>query len=157
MPTLTGSAALTGTGTASLSVYNSWSDRPYMILNNDAVTDHGRQSSLSLRQSGVKSVRTARGYANHWYPRDLSKAVLSSVWNLLPDDSTHTYDGRQGRLHLKSLVDSSNVVRLYIKKIDGSGYHEYDVFVSAYTEELVMRRNSAGGVLYNVSMEFTEL
>tara|TARA_R110000824_G_scaffold368843_3_gene558230 strand:- start:291 stop:764 length:474 start_codon:yes stop_codon:yes gene_type:complete len=157
MATVTGSAALTGIGTASLSIYSSWSDRPYMMLNNDFVTDHGRQSSLSRSQRGVKSVLTTRGHRNHWYPRDLAKVSMSVNWNLLPDDSTYTFDGRKGRVHLKSLADSSDAIRLYIKDPSSSGYIRYDVYVASYQEELVMRRNFAGGVLYNISMEFIEL
>ena len=157
MPTVTGSAALTGTGTASLAIYSSWADRPYMMINGDPLTDHGRQASLTLEKKNVKSIRTSRGQGSHWYPRNLTKAKVAVNWKLLPDDSSFTFDGREGRIHLKSLVDSTNVIRLYIKKNDGTGYTQYNVFVSSYKESLVMRRNSAGGVLYDVSMEFTEL
>jgi len=157
MPTVTGSAALTGVGTASLAIYSSWADRPYMMVNGDPLTDHGRQASLTLEQKNVKSIRTSRGRGNHWYPRNLAKAKVSVNWKLLPDDSSDTFDGRQGRIYLKSLVDSTNAIRLYVKKNDGTGYTQYNVFVSSYRESLVMRRNFAGGVLYDISMEFTEL
>ena len=157
MPTVTGSAALTGTGTASLAIYSSWADRPYMMINNDPLTDHGRQTSLTLQQKGVRSVRTSRGQGNHWYPRNLAKATIAVAWKLIPDDASDTFDGRQGRIYLKSLVDSTDVVRLYIKKNDGNGYTQYNVYVNSYQESLVMRRNSAGGVLYDISMEFKEL
>ena len=73
MPTVTGSAALTGTGVASLTIYSSWADRPYIMVNNDLLTDHGRQTSIRLNQKNVKSVRTSRGYGNNWYPRNLSR------------------------------------------------------------------------------------
>ena len=157
MPTVTGSAALTGTGTASLAIYSSWADRPYIMINGDPLTDHGRQASLTLQQKNVKSIRTSRGRGSNWYPRNLTKAKVAINWKLLPDDSSHTFDGREGRIYLKSLVDSTNAIRLYIKKNDGNGYTQYNVFVSSYKESLVMRRNFAGGVLYDVSMEFIEL
>ena len=157
MPTVTGSAALTGTGTARLAIYSSWADRPYMMVNGDSLTDHGRQTSLTLEQKNVKSVRNSRGQGSNWYPRNLTKARVSVNWKLLPDDSNDTFDGREGRIYLKSLVDSTNAIRLYIKKNDGTGYTQYNVFVSSYRESLVMRRNSAGGVLYDISMEFIEL
>tara|TARA_B110001454_G_scaffold219090_1_gene249851 strand:- start:501 stop:974 length:474 start_codon:yes stop_codon:yes gene_type:complete len=157
MPTVTGSAALTGTGTASLTIYSSWADRPYMMINNDPLTDHGRQASLTLQQKNVKSVRNSRGRGSNWYPRNLFKATVAVNWSMLPDDSSDTFDGRQGRIYLKSLVNSVNAIRLYIKKNDGTGYTQYNVFVNSYQESLVMRRNSSGGVLYNISMEFKEL
>ena len=157
MPTVTGSAALTGTAVASLAIYSSWADRPYIMVNNDSLTDHGRQTAIRLNQKNVKSVRTSRGYGNNWYPRNLSKVSITTNWNLLPDDASDTFDGRQGRIYLKSLAGSSSEIRLYIKKNDGTGYTQYNVYVNTYQEELVMRRNFAGGVLYNVTMEFTEL
>ncbi len=157
MPTVTGSATLTGTGTASLSIYSSWADRPYMMINGDLLTDHGRQAFLTLEQKNVKSVRNSRGQRSHWYPRNLNKARMSVNWKMLPDDSSHTFDGRKGRIYLKSLADSTNAIRLYVKKNDGAGYTQYNVFVSSYRESLVMRRNFAGGVLYDISMEFIEL
>ena len=85
------------------------------------------------------------------------KVSITTNWNLLPDDASDTFDGRKGRIYLKSLVDSSSEIRLYIKKNDGIGYTQYNVYVNTYQEELVMRRNFSGGVLYNVTMEFTEL
>mgnify|MGYP006199836551 CR=1 FL=1 len=157
MPTVTGSAALTGTGTASLAIYSSWADRPYMMINNDPLTDHGRQTSLTLQQKNVRSVRTSRGRGNNWYPRNLAKVKVSMSWKMLPDDSSDTFDGRKGRIYLKSLSNSTNAIRLYIKKNDGTGYTQYNVFVNSYQESLIMRRNFSGGVLYNVSMEFEEL
>ena len=157
MPTVTGSAALTGTGTASLAIYSSWADRPYMMINNDPLTDHGRQTSLTLQQKNVRSVRTSRGRGNNWYPRNLAKVKVSMCWKMLPDDSSDTFDGRKGRIYLKSLSNSTNAIRLYIKKNDGTGYTQYNVFVNSYQESLIMRRNFSGGVLYNVSMEFEEL
>jgi len=157
MPTVTGSAALTGIGTASLAIYSSWADRPYIMINNDPLTDHGRQTSLTRTQKNVKTILTSRGRRNHWYPRNLAKCSISMAWNLIPDDANNTIDGRQGRIYLKALADSSNLIRLYIKKNYENEYEQYNVYVSSYQEQLVMRRNSAGGVLYNVTMEFQEL
>ena len=55
MPTVTGSAAIAGTGTASLEIYSSWRDRPYIMLNGTDVTDHGRTLSLSVFQSQMEN------------------------------------------------------------------------------------------------------
>ena len=157
MPVVSGAATLTGTGVANLTIYSSWADRPYIMVNNVPVTDHGRQTSMTFSHKGVKSIRTSRGYGRNWYPRNLAKANVTMNWKLIPDDSSHTFDARNGRIFLKSLVDSSSEIRLYIKKNDGTGYTQYNVYIESYTEELSMRRNLAGGVLYNVSMGFVEL
>ncbi len=76
---------------------------------------------------------------------------------MLPDTSSHTYDGRNGRVALRGFQSSKNKLILYIKKNDGTGYISYDVFVSNYKEDLFLRRDFEGGVIYDVEMEFTEL
>ena len=157
MPTVTGSVAISGAGAASVTIYSSWANRPYMMLDGVSVTDHGRQSSLSTAQMQVMSVSTARGSRRHFYPRNSSKASISVQWKLVPDTSLHTFDGREGRIYLKSLASSKRAIALNIKKADGTGYRTYSVYVNEYQESLVMRRNFDGGVLYDISMGFTEL
>ena len=157
MPTVTGSAAITGTGTASLEIYSSWTDRPYIMLNGTDVTDHGRTLELSMLQSQIKTNSTATGFLSAFYPRNTSKIKVGLKWKYLPDTSLHTSDSRNGRLYLKALASEKKVILLYIKNADRSDYNKFNVYVSKYGESLVMRRDSPGGVLYDVSMEFSEL
>lgn len=157
MPTVTGSAALTGTGTASLTIYSSWADRPYMIINGTDITDHGRKTKLVLNHANVREVDSTRGYKSSFFPRNFNKVKVTSEWSFLPDTSTHTYDGREGRLFLKQLARSKNIVLLYIKNSTESDYNKFNVVVSSYSEKLIQRRNFSGGVLYQVSLELMEL
>jgi len=157
MPTVTGSAAIAGTGTASLEIYSSWRDRPYIMLNGTDVTDHGRTLSLSVSQSQMKTNNTATGFLSTFYPRNVNKIKASLKWKYLPDTSLHTYDSRNGRLYLKALASEKKVILLYIKNADRSDYNKFNVYVSKYSEALVMRRDGPGGVLYDVTMEFAEL
>ena len=157
MPTVTGSAALTGTGTANLSIYSSWYDRPYIIIDGIDITDHGRSAQVKVSQSQVKHLNTATGFVRNFYPRNFDKMSVNLSWKNLPDTSAHTSDGREGRLFLKSLASKRRTVLLYLKKTDQTGYTKLSTFVSQYNEALIMRRNEAGGVLYDVQMQFTEL
>ena len=157
MPTVTGSAAISGTGTASLEIYSSWTDRPYVMLNGTDVTDHGRTLELSLLQSQIKTNNTATGFLRTFYPRNVSKIKASLRWKYLPDTSLHTSDSRNGRLYLKALANEKKVILLYIKNADRSDYSKFNVYVSKYSESLAMRRNYAGGVLYDVTLELAEL
>ena len=157
MPTVTGSAAIVGTGTASLEIYSSLTDRPYIMLNGTDVTDHGRTLELSLLQSQMRTNNTATGFLSTYYPRNASKVKADLKWKYLPDTSLHTSDSRNGRLYLKALASENKVILLYIKNADRSDYNKFNVYVSKYNELLVMRRDGPGGVLYNVSMEFQEL
>jgi hypothetical protein len=157
MATVTGDVSISATGTASLTFYSKWSDRPFLMLNGNLVTDHGRQTSFSVKNSNRKTLQTTFGFERNYYPRNSVKIGMSSVWKMLPDSSSHTFDSRQGRSGVKALASSKKSISLYVKKPDGSGYLSYDVFVSNYSENLVSRRNFDGGVLYDVSMEFTEL
>ena len=157
MPTVTGSAAITGTGVASLEIYSLWTDRPYIMLNGTDVTDHGRTLELSLIQSQMKTNNTATGFLRTFYPRNFSKIKASLKWKYLPDTSLHTSDSRNGRLYLKALASENKVILLYIKNADRSDYNKFNVYISKYNESLVMRRDGPGGVLYNVIMEFQEL
>jgi len=157
MAVVTGDASISGTGAASLTIYGSWSDRPYIMINDFAVTDHGRKASLSVKQIGAKSLSTTSGYSRHYYPRNTAKVAVSLNWTNLPDTSVDTYDGRRGRVELKSLASSKKALTLYIKKSDGTGYTQHSMYAEKYSESLVMRRNSAGGVLYNVTMNLVEL
>ena len=157
MPTVTGSATITGTGTASLEIYSSWTDRPYIMLNGTDVTDHGRTLTLHLSQSQMKTNNTATGFLSTFYPRNASKVKASLKWKYLPDTSLHTSDSRNGRLYLKALASENKVILLYIKNADRSDYNKFNVYISKYNESLVMNRDSPGGVLYDVTMEFAEL
>ena len=127
------------------------------MINDFAVTDHGRKTSLSVKQIGTKSVNTTAGYNRHYYPRNVAKVSVSLNWTNLPDASADTYDGRRGRIELKTLASSKKALILYVKKPDGTGYSQYSVYADRYNESLVMRRNSAGGVLYDVSISLVEL
>ena len=157
MPTVTGSAVLTGVGTANLSIYSSWYSRPYIIINGTDVTDHGRKASFKVAKSQVKELTTATGFTRNFYPRNSSKVSVNLSWNNLPDTSAHTSDGREGRLFLKKLASEKKVILVYIKKVDQTGYTKLNAFVNSYSESLIMRRNSAGGVLYDVQMQLVEL
>jgi hypothetical protein len=157
MPTVTGSAAISGSGTANLTIYSSWADRPYMIINGTDVTDHGRKTKLAVNHMNVKQTNTVGGYQAVFYPRNLNKVVVSSEWEFLPDTSSHTYDSREGRLFLKQLASSKKIILLYIKNSSQSEYNKFDVVVSSYSEKLLMRRNNDGGVLYKVTLELQEL
>ena len=89
MPTVTGSAAITGTGTASLEIYSSWTDRPYIMLNGTDVTDHGRTLDLSIYQSQMKTNSTSTGFLSTFYPRNVNKIKASLKWKYLPDTSSY--------------------------------------------------------------------
>jgi len=158
MPTVTGSADITGTGTASLEIYTSWRDRPYIMLNGTDVTDHGRTLDLSIYQSQMKTNSTSTGFLSTFYPRNTSKIKASLKWKYLPDTSLHTSDSRNGRLYLKALASEKKVILLYIKNdVSRLDYTKFSVYVSKYNESLVMRRDGPGGVLYHVDMELAEL
>ena len=157
MPTVTGSAAITGTGTASLTIYSSWADRPYMIINGTDITDHGRKTKLTVYSSGVKEVASLQGYKSAFYPRYSKKVNITSDWSLLPDTSSDTADGREGRLFLKQLASSKKVILLYIKNSIDPTYSQFNVVVTSYSEKLVMRRDHSGGVLYNIGLGLKEL
>ena len=157
MPTVTGSAAISGSGTANLTIYSSWADRPYMIINGTDVTDHGRKTKLSVNQVNVKQTNSVRGYASHFYPRNFNKVKVTSEWEFLPDTSTHTSDGREGRLFLKQLSSSKKIILLHIKNSTQSEYNKFNVVVDSYSEKLIQRRNMSGGVLYKVALELMEL
>jgi hypothetical protein len=157
MAIVTGDASISGAGSASLSVYSDWSDRPFLMLNGFDVTDHGRQTSFTVKQMGVKSVQSASGFKRNYFPSNTTKVSMSSNWKMMPDSSSFTTDGRSGRKDMKALASSRSAIVLYVKKPDGSGYAVYNTFVNKYDEKLVMRRNFDGGVLYDISMEFTEL
>jgi hypothetical protein len=157
MPTVTGSAAISGSGTASLTIYSSWADRPYMIINGTDITDHGRTTKLVLNHVNIKQTNSTRGYQSNFFPRNFNKVKVTSEWEFLPDTSTHTYDGREGRLFLKQLARSKSVVLLYIKNSTQSEYNKFNVVVNSYSEKLIQRRNVSGGVLYKVALELMEL
>jgi len=157
MATVTRSCSISGVGTTTLRTYANWGDRPYMMLNGEDVTDHGRKTSFSLQRSQVKTVRRHTGRSGTYYPPHMNKLKISCEWAMLPDTYSHTYDGRPGRISLKTLCSSSSKIKLYIKKNDGTGYLSYDVFASSYSENLFLRRDFEGGVLYDIAMEFTEL
>jgi hypothetical protein len=157
MPTVTGSATIAGAGTASLEIYSSWIDRPYIMLNGTNVTDHGRTLELSVSQLRMRTNNTAVGVRRTFYPRNANKVKVGLKWKYLPDTSLHTSDSRDGRLYLKALASEKKVILLYIKNADRSDYNKFNVYVSKYDESIVMRRDAPGGVLYDVSMEFQEL
>jgi len=157
MPTVTGSAAISGSGTANLTIYGSWADRPYMIINGTDITDHGRTTKLSLNQVNVQQTNSVRGYQSNFYPRNFNKVRVTSEWDFLPDTLAHTSDGREGRLFLKQLASSKKIILLYIKNSSQSEYNKFDVVVSTYSEKLLIRRNADGGVLYKVVLELQEL
>jgi hypothetical protein len=157
MATVTASSTITCTGSMSLKIFDTWGDRPYLMLNSDYVTDHGRKTSFTLSRSGVKVNKRQTGRSGTYYPANSHKIKMSSQWAMLPDTYSHTYDGRPGRIGLKSLSDRRSSTTLYIKKNDGSGYLTYNGYISTYSEDLFSRRDFEGGVLYDVAMEFTEL
>ena len=157
MPTVTGSAAITGTGVASLTIYSSWADRPYMIINGTDITDHGRKTKFSVFDSAIRDATTVQGSRSIFYPRYSKKANITADWTLLPDTSSDTADGREGRLFLKQLASSKKVILLYIKNSINPTYSQFNVVVTSYSEKLVMRRDHSGGVLYNIGLGLKEL
>ena len=157
MPTVTGSAAITGTGVASLTFYSSWADRPYMIINGTDITDHGRKTKFSVFDSAIRDATTVQGYRSAFYPRYSKKASITSDWTLLPDTSSDTADGREGRLFLKELASSKKIILLYIKNLTDNTYSQYNVIITSYSEKLIIRRNASGGVLYNIGLGMQEL
>ena len=95
-PYMVRGAALTGTGTASLTIYSDWRNRPYIIINGTDITDHGRDAQFKVAKSQVKELITSTGFTRNFYPRNFNKVSVSLNWKNLPDTSEHTADGRQG-------------------------------------------------------------
>lgn len=116
------------------------------------ITDQGRRGITADRDERSVIVERANG-TRVKYVKKVAR-TYSTAWEMLPGSDDYTIDGNAARDWLFSNVSQEGETHTVIFRHQSGDSETITAFVTAYSEELVMRRSE--DFFWNVSITFEE-
>lgn len=142
-------------------VEDTQSIRPFLVIDNIPLSEHGRTIDESLIHSFIE-VKNWDALKSRFYKRTNARRSFKISWTYLPGEREFTADRRFGRNKVKEIAEDPDLHILKIRNIDTNGVtpyteDEYSVLIKSYNEKL-LRRDEINGVYYwDCSMELEEV
>jgi hypothetical protein len=135
--------------------------RPLLILDGKPLTEHNRQSSISVVHSYAEN-RNWKASRSRYYKTESPRKTFSISWSNLPSDRTQTVDLKFGRDKIRELASDPDIHVLKFLNMDSDGttpYTEtvYNVVVRSYNESLIRRDVDTDLYLWDCSLELEEV
>lgn len=121
------------------------------------LTDQGRTFSSNWDNRST-DVQLSTGLLKRYVTP--TKHTFSLAWTMLPSDAILTYDQKEARDFIKTLVDGQQLLTLTLQR-DSSGsptgaVTSYDVWVESYSENIVRRDFRANTIWYDIQLELKQ-
>ncbi len=121
-------------------------------IGNQNLTDEGRGLIAKERETREVMVELASGRRVR-YTKKIAQ-IFNVTWTNIPSATNSTIDNNAARDWMNDNLRNTNDVLELTFRSESDDDEEYDVFVTAYSEELV--RRGADEFLWNVTISFEE-
>ena len=135
--------------------------RPLMLIDGKPLTEHNRQTSVTLVDSFVEN-KNWNSTRSRYYKTASPRKSFSINWSNLPSKRDQTVDLKFGRDKIREIASDPDVHVVKFLEMDSDGTTpytetEYNVIVKSYSENLIRREVETGMYLWDCSLQLEEV